>query len=419
MGKRWWMIFALVLASAACALSAEDSQPVKPPSGEQPAPVSGADYKVIQEIQVPKEYMVMPVMRVKGDGTLVLYVAQLEGEDLEYGVIANTTRLSNRLLETAKQQREKTGDTRIPVDAAAYRFTMVADLAVSPLWQGVAYAAMTSSAGPVVLMNRLTPPDYAPVVCVSGAFPSWLFGIGVGESIAVWAREGSKIKLIGQYPGDRIELEEGATPVGPAVIRGPRVAYVVSAANRCSLFINGKKVCGDYDAIEPAFCPRLKADQPNATEYALAYIARSGEKSVLVVDGKVQETEFVPVHDLTFAFGGDPYAYAASSGGREFVVRNGVRVTKDRDFARVGFLTFDDKKTKLAYIAADVKEGRRKEWVMIDDRKVTPDYDLVTFTQEAFRISGALTFAGLDAGKNSIAVGQLEEPAAPAASGQR
>ena len=405
--------FVLVLALIACGVSAQETKvdsgpipaPAKQPAAQSEA-ASGAGFKVIQEIAVPKEYMVMPGMKVSGDGSLVLYIVQIAGDDLEYAAMANTTRLTNKSLEVAKDQREKTGDTNISLDAADYRLTMIGDLEPSPLWQAVAYGAMTSRAGPVVLINALKAPDYASLYSVSGALPSWYAGT-TGEMIAFFARKDNKIKLIAD---EEIALDDGALPVAAAIIRGKRKAYVVSMANRCSLYVDGKKVSEDYDAIEPAFFRK-----GTATDSTVAYIAKKGVESVLVVDGKVQTTDFVPAHDLVYAPGGDSYTYAAIKGGREFAVRNGARVTTDKDFAKVRWLTFDTTKTKLAYVARD---GSR-EWVMINDRKVTPEYDLITFCREQFRINGTLIFAGLDAGKNSIVVGRLTEPAKADASGQK
>jgi len=100
---------------------------------QQQVPAKGTDFKVIQEIPVTGGSMVKPDMMVKGDGSLVVYIVQLAEETLEYAAMANTTRLTNSLLESAKQLRAKNGDTRIPVEAEAYRLTMIQDLAVSPM----------------------------------------------------------------------------------------------------------------------------------------------------------------------------------------------------------------------------------------------------------------------------------------------
>jgi formylglycine-generating enzyme required for sulfatase activity len=392
--KRLWIVFVLMFASISCFASGEDSM-----AGAQPPQVSSSNYKAIQEITVPKEYMIEPGMKVNGDGSLVLYVVQIAGDSLEYAVMANKTRLTNKLLDVAKEIKQKTGDKNISLDATDYRYTMVGDLMPSPLWQGVVYGVATATAGPMVLVNSLKPPDYASLYSNAGACPSWFAGV-TGEMIAYFARKDNKIKL---FADEEIALEDGALPVASAIIRGKRKVYVVLTANRFSLYVDGKKISEDYDAIEPALFYK-----GTATDSTIAYIAKKSDKSTLVVDGKVQETAFVPSHDLVYAPGGDPFIYAAVSSGREFVVRNGVRVTKDKDFARVRSLTFDRTRTKIAYVARDVNH----EWVMINDQKATPDYDIVTFCQEQFRINGELCFAGFDVAKNSIITGKVAVPAA-------
>jgi len=275
---------------------------------------------------------------------------------------------------------------------------MVGDLVPSPLWQGVVYAAVTAKAGTVLLVNSLKPPSYAPLHCASGAFPSWFFAYGSGETVAYFARTGDKINLVAD---GMTELDSGALPISPAIIRGKRKAYVASSLGKCSLYVDGKKVGESHDAIEPVFYNKGKA-----VDSSVAYIAKDGDKSVLIIDGQVQTTGFLPGHDLVFAPGGDPYAYASADKGREFVVRNGSRVTKDKDFGQVRLLTFDSTKTKIAYVARDLN----REWVMINDKKATPEYELISFCQEQFRINGELFFAGLDGAKNIIVVGQVKSP---------
>jgi hypothetical protein len=391
---------------------------------QQQVPAKGTDFKVIQEIPVTGGSMVMPDMMVKGDGSLVVYIVQLAEETLEYAAMANTTRLTNSLLESAKQLRAKNGDTRIPVEAEAYRLTMIQDLAVSPYakglfdgkgavgveggWEWVAYSAMTAGAGAFVLVNELKAPNYPPAMFVPGAFPSFWYGGPAGTKIAYWAQEGKNIKLM--LAAERIAvLEEGTVPVAPAIFkRGPKsyatesgMIYVASTANRRALFADTAKVRGDCDAIEAALNPLM---------WKVGYIARNGGQSVLVVDGKEQATGFVPVHGLTFFAGGNACAFAAGTGAREFVVRNSLkalssftRVTPDKDFGEVRSLAFNSLTTKVAYVA---KDGR-KEWVMIDDQKVTPEYTLVSFNREGFEWGGPLVFAGYDAAKDVIVVGRL------------
>ncbi len=128
------------------------------------------------------------------------------------------------------------------------------------------------------------------------------------------------------------------------------------------------------------------------------------------MNGTEQATGFVPAHGLTFFAGGDAYAFAAVQGGREFVVKNGlkslstfVRVTQNRDFGHVLDLAFNSMATKVAYVAEDGK----KEWVMVDDQKVTPEFDRVTFNRENYEWGGPLVFAGYDAAKRVIIVGKL------------
>ena len=390
MGKQLRAAF-LILTAIASAVSGQETN--------QPTPAPDPVFKLIQEVAVPKDDMVVGSMKVSGDGSMVLYIVQTGGESVEYAVMVNKTRLPNKLLEMATDLRTKTGNTSIPLDAAAYRFTMVDEITPNPLWQAVTYGVMIQGFGPFVLANLLKPPDYAPAYCVSGTFPSWFLSPTTGDSIALWAVKDGKIKL---FAGEETDIEEGAQPVRPAVIRDKNKAYVLQKAGRQSLYMDGKKVSEDHDSIEVPALFHMNASADNT----VAYIAKDGEKRTLFLDGKFQETQFPPAHDLFYATGAKPWMYAATDKGREFVVRDGARVTKDKDFTQVRMPTFGKDKTQLAYVAKD-----KREWVMVNDKKVTPEYNTVTFCQEQFRITGDLTFAGYDTVKSTIVVGTLKPPA--------
>lgn len=395
MNMRFRVLLVLVFALISCAASAQDA------AGGGPTPATSADpsLSVIQEVAVPIEHIVMPGVKVSGDGKIVLYVVQIAGDVLEYAPMVNGNRLANKLLDVAKEQRAKTGDTRIPLEESAYRLTMVGELVTSPLWQGVAYSAMTAQAGAVVLVNSLKAPDFAPLFAVSGAYPSWFYSTTAGDSVAYFAQAGDKIHLIAD---ETVALDAGTLPVSAAIIRGKRKVYVVSTAGKYALHVDGKQVGDAHDAIEPALFTKS-----GDTESAVAYVAKDGDKSILIVGGKMQMTEFAPGHDLAFSPGGDSCVYAAVKSGREFMVRDGARVTKDKDYQQVRWPTFDPTKAKLAYIARD---GNR-EWVMINDKKVTAEYEHVTFCREQYRIDGTLTVAGYDAKKNKIITGRLADTA--------
>ncbi len=197
----------------------------------QAATTPGAEYQVIQRIPVPDEVGRVGVMKVKSDGSLVLYTALLRNS-LEEALLANTTRLTNMLLDTAKQARAKGGDPRISVEAADYSFSMIAQVEVSPFnspvdkagvfagveggWEWVAYYVTTQKAGPFVLINELKAPAFRPVSFASGAFPSFLQISRAQKEIAYWAQAGSKISLmVGREQA--AQLEEGSAPRGPAL----------------------------------------------------------------------------------------------------------------------------------------------------------------------------------------------------------
>lgn len=118
MGKVLCMVLALALT--ACAVSGQHNKP--------PTPSSDSSFKLIQEVPVAKEYMVVGNMKVSGDGKIVLYIVQIAGENLEYAAMANSTRLTNQLLDLAKKMREQTGNETISLEPADYRFTMIDDL---------------------------------------------------------------------------------------------------------------------------------------------------------------------------------------------------------------------------------------------------------------------------------------------------
>jgi hypothetical protein len=386
----------------------------------QAGSAQGPGYQIIQQIRVPDAVESVWTLRVKHDGSLVLYVALLKNT-LESALLANTTQLANTLLETAKQMRAKGGDARISIEAADYGLNMIDQVEVSPFddsifnagvysgveggWGWVAYYVTTQKAGPFVLINELKAPDYLPVSFAAGVFPSFLHVSGPQKEIAYWAQAGNRIKLmVGREQGAL--LEEGMAPRGPALFfRGaPPVgmAYVAGSPTKGSaLFLNNQKVSSDYEAVEPALNPSGRK---------VGYIAKTRDRSVLFVNGEEQKTGFVPGHGLTFFAGGNACAFAAVQGGREFAVKNGlkslstfVRVTKDRDFGHVLDLAFNSKAAEVAYVAEDQK----KEWIMIDDRKVTPEYDRVAFNRESYEWGGPLVFAGYDAAKRVIVVGKF------------
>jgi hypothetical protein len=386
----------------------------------QAATTPGAEYQVIQRIPVPDEVDRVGLLKVKSDGSLVLYTALLRNS-LENALLANTTRLTNTLLDTAKQVRAKGGDPRISVEAADYSFSTIEQVEVSPFdspvdkagvfagveggWEWVAYYVTTQKAGPFVLINELKAPAFRPVSFAAGAFPSFLQISRTQKEVAYWAQAGSKIILmVGREQA--AQLEEGSAARGPALFfRGAPpigMAYVAeSPAKGSALFLNNQKVSLDYEAIEPAL---------NSKGRNVGYIAKAGNRSVLFVNGKEQATGFVPAHGLTFFAGGDACAFAAVQGGREFVVKNGlkslstfVRVTQNRDFGHVLDLAFNSMATKVAYVAEDGK----KEWIMVDDRKMTPEFDRVAFNRENYEWGGPLVFAGYDVAKRVIIVGKL------------
>jgi hypothetical protein len=389
-------------------------------AGSPAAVVQGDGYRLIQQIAVPNEVANVYTMKVKSDGSQVLYTALLK-DSVEGVLLVNTTRLTNTLLDAAKQTRAKTGDQRIPVEPGDYAFALINDVAVSPFddpifqngayagvsggWGWVAYYVTTQGAGPFILVNELKPPDFRPLNFAAGAFPSFLHIAGSNKEIAFWTQSGDRIVLmIGREQAVRLDV--GVAPAGPALFfRGAppvNLAFVAGAPGKGrALYLGGRKVSPDYEGLEPALNPEGQG---------VGYIAKLGPKSMLFINGKEQATGFAPAHGLAFFAGGNACAFAAASGGREYVVKNGLktlgtfaRVTKDRDFAHVTDLAFDSKAAKVAYVAAD----HNKEWIMVDDRPVTPEFDRVAFNREAYEWGGPLVFAGYDAAKRAIVVGKI------------
>jgi hypothetical protein len=418
--KRSWAVLSLFLA-VACVLSVPCPGADKAvTAGAQAAGAHGDGYQVIQQIAVADEVADVFAMKVKGDGSLVLYNALLKNS--VYGaLLVNTTRLTNTLFDAAKQMREKTGDQRISVEADDYSFTLINQVEVSPFdnfviqggayagvnggWAWVAYYVSTQGGGHFVLVNELKPPEFRPVNFAAGAFPSFLHVAGAQKEIAYWAQSGNRfVLMLGKERA--VQLDEGAVPAGPALFfRGaPPVglAYVAGTPDKgMALYLDGRKVSSDYEGIEPAL---------NAEGRGVGYIAKQGQKYQLFINGQVQDTAFTPAHSLAFFAGGNACAFAAVKGGREFVVKNGlktlstfVRVTPDRDFAHVIDLALDSKAVKVAYVAADAK----KEWIMVDDRRVTPEFDRVAFNRESYEWGGPLIFAGYDEAKRVIIVGKI------------
>jgi hypothetical protein len=409
-------VFSGLLAVAALAVAIAGT-PARPAA--QAAPAAEGGFRTIQEIRVPDGVRTLGRMKVKQDGSLVVYDALLES--VESVVMANTTRLTNTLLAAAKQMREKGGDPKISVDPADYAFTLVHQIEVSPFddpvfkngayagvnggWGWAAYYVSTLSGGSFVLINELKAPDFRPVNFAAGGSPSFLHVSGTQKEIAYWAQSGDKIVLaVGREQG--AQLTPGDAPYGPALFfrNAPPVGCVYVAGNKAkgaALYLNNQKVSTEYDGIEPAL---------NVKGRSVGYIARKGAKAVLFANGAEQATGFFPAHGLTFFAGGEAFAFAAAQNGREFVVKNGlkslstfVRVTKDRDFAHVLDLAINGMATSVAYIASDGK----KEWIMVDDRKVTPEFDRVAFNREHYEWGGPVVFAGYDAAKRVIIVGQI------------
>jgi hypothetical protein len=414
MTRRAWMVPVLGLA-AVLAFAIPGST-----SDDPAAPAQEGGFQVIREIRVPDDVATVGTMKVKHDGSLVVYTALLKSYS-EEAILANTTRLKNTMLETAKQMRAKTGEARISTEADDYSFSMINAFEVSPFdravdnagvfsgvdggWEWVAYYVTTLKAGPFVLINELKPPDFRPVSFAAGGFPSFLSLPTRQKEIACWVQAGSRIALmIGQQQA--LLLEDGFVPRGPALFfRGggaAGVAYVAGSPTAgTALFQEKNKISADYEGIEPAL---------NIKGHTVGYIAKTKDRSVLFVNGAEQATGFVPAHGLTFFAGGDACAFAAAQGGREFVVKNGlkspakyVRVTKDKDFGHVLDLAFNSMATKVAYVAED----KKKEWVMVDDQRVTPEFDRVAFCRENYEWGGALVFAGYDAAKRVIVVGKI------------
>lgn len=385
----------------------------------QAAPAAEGGFRTIQEIRVPDGVRTLGRMKVKQDGSLVVYDALLES--IESVVMANTTRLANTLLDAARQMRDKGGDPKISVDPADYAFTLVPQIEVSPFddpvfksgvytgvaggWGWVAYYVTTLNGGHFVLVNDLKSPDFRPVHFAAGGYPSFLHIAGTQKEIAYWAQSGDKFVLaVGREQG--AQLAPGDAPYGPALFfrYAPPVGCVYVAGNKAKgavLYLNNQKVSAEYDGIEPAL---------NVKGRGVGYIAKKGAQAVLFANGGEQATGFVPAHGLTFFAGGDAFAFAAAQNGREFVVKNSlkslstfVRVTKDKDFARVLDLAVNGMATSVAYIASDGK----KEWIMVDDRKVTPEFDRVAFNREHYEWGGPIVFAGYDAARRVIIVGQI------------
>lgn len=409
-------VFSGPLAVAALAVAIAGT-PARPAA--QAAPAAAGGFRTIQEIRVPDGVRTVGRMRVKQDGSLVVYDALLES--VEAVVMANTTRLANTLLDAAKQMRDKSGDPKISVEPADYAFTLVPQIEVSPFddpvfkngtytgveggWGWVAYYVTTLNGGHFVLVNDLKSPDFRPVHFAAGGYPSFLHIAGTQKEIAYWAQaaDGFVLVLGREQP---VKLAPGDAPYGPALFfrNAPPVGCVHVAGNRAkgaALYLNNQKVSAEYDGIEPAL---------NVKGRSVGYIAKKGAQAVLFVNGAEPATGFVPAHGLTFFAGGDAFAFAAAQNGREFVVKNGlkslstfVRVTKDKDFARVLDLSVNGMATSVAYIASDGK----KEWIMVDDRKVTPEFDRVAFNREHYEWGGPIVFAGYDAAKRVIIVGQI------------
>jgi hypothetical protein len=408
----WKPTAALVLAVTASLLSLS-AGPAQTAAAKAPA------FQAIREIPLPEDLDSVWDMRVKGDGSLVVYVAPLKS-NLEPVLMADTTRLKNTLLETAKQARAKNDDPRISIVPDDYAFVMIKQIEISPFnkavqtagkfsgveggWEWVAYYVDTRNAGPFILINELKAPEFRPISFAVGVFPSFLSLPPANKEIAYWARPGTKfVMMVGQQ--QMITLEEGLQPRGPALVfRGAPVntVYVAgSEAKGTALYFNLQKLTGEFGSIEPA----LNVLGPSA-----GYIAKTGNTSKLFLNGVEVTTGFVPGHGLTYYAGGGACAFAAVQDGRQFVVKSSlkapttfVRAAKERDFGHVIDLAFDSLAAKVAYVAED----KNKEWIMVDDQPVTPEFDRVAYNLESYQWGGPLVFAGYDAARRVIVVGKI------------
>jgi hypothetical protein len=259
---------------------------------QQQVPAKGTDYKVIQEIPVTGGSMVMPGMMVKGDGSLVVYIVQLAEETLEYAAMANTTRLTNSLLEPAKQLRAKNGDTRIPVEAEATRLTMIQDLAVSPYakglfdgkgavgveggWEWVAYSAMTVGAGAFVLV-------------VDG-----------------------KEQATGFVPVHGLTFFAGGNACAFAAGTGAREFVVRNSLKALSSFT---RVTPDKDFGE------VRSLAFNSLTTKVAYVARDGRKEWVMIDDQKVTPEYTRVscNREGFEWGG-PLVFAGYDAAKDVIV---------------------------------------------------------------------------------------------------
>lgn len=414
----WTPTAAYVLAVTVLLLSLSAGPGAAAGPGQTPAG-KAPTFQTIREIPLPEDLESVWDMKVKGDGSLVVYVAPLRS-NLEPVLMADATRLKNTLLETAKQARAKNNDPRISVEPDDYAFAMIKQIEISPFnkavqtagifsgveggWEWVAYYVDTTKAGPFILINELTAPEFRPVSFAVGVFPSFLSLPPANKEIAYWARPGTKfVLMVGQQ--QMITLDEGLQPRGPALFfRGAPVNTVYAAGSEAkgtALYFNLQKLTGEFGGIEPA----LNVQGPSA-----GYLARTGNTTKLFMSGVEIASGFVPDHGLAYYAGGGACAFAAIQDGRQYVVKSSlkapttfVRATKDRDFGHVVDLAFNSLASKVAYIAED----KSREWIMVDDQPVTPEFDRVAYNLESYQWGGPLVFAGYDAARRVIVVGKI------------
>lgn len=466
MTKKMRAVFALALVLAISSVydglgktgSVAIGQTGTQPPEKQQALVPRAGFEVIQEFPLPKDCRVVPRdMKVKGDGHLVLYIVGVgEGEKPEYDIMLNGRRVNvaGWMAELDKFAPERSGRKTAPESTTTYRYDEIAHLSVSPDWKNFVHTVTVKGfLGPIAcfyFITEITTPFHYDEIMLTwrtaGYYPSF---ITVSDERTMWGSVGmlywTPLALsVDQWGwglrwtnkngmrehGEGYEFGSSLVPAGPILFSGMAssnlsilspnknlispstfATVVIDRADKTLSMYEGnetsvlaRKVLEGYEAIEPVFRPGSRT---------ISYIAKKGKRSVLAVDGKVQATQFIPVRGLTFSPKGDVYAYAATAGGREFAIRNGARVKKDGDFSLVSSLALDPAGARVAYVARNTTLGGKDwlEWIVVEDRKVTPAYSYVVFNREVFEESGEVVFAGCDARTRSIVVGRVKAPA--------
>ncbi|MHB1000847.1 MAG: WD40 repeat domain-containing protein [Armatimonadota bacterium] len=153
---------------------------------------------------------------------------------------------------------------------------------------------------------------------------------------------------------------------------GKHLAYVTTIDDKQCVVVDGKPGAL-YDSIEREQFSGILFNQ-NGTRYA--YVARQGDRYVVVADGAESESyDQIPCSDMVFSPDGSHFAYTGYENGHAYVVRDGVKGKAYRRIIGSGLygmfsgLQYSNDSEHLLYVAQDISG---KQIVVIDDRTEGP-----------------------------------------------